>query len=64
LNPSVVTPIDVFKNMKEFILSKAQVFDCVLAVTAKENNVDTIYTENVTDFKHFKFVKVKNPFVH
>jgi predicted nucleic acid-binding protein len=44
-------------------LSKAEIFDCVLAVTAKENSIDIIFTENIADFKHYKFIKVLNPFV-
>jgi len=63
LNPSGNAPIEVFKYAKEFKLSKAEIFDCVLAVTAKENDIETIYTENVADFKHYKFVKASNPFV-
>lgn len=31
-------------------MSGGKVFDCVLAVTAKENGVEKIYTENVEDF--------------
>ena len=49
LNPSGIAPIEIF--------------DCVLAVTAKENDVETICTENVADFKRYKFVKASNPFV-
>ncbi len=62
-NPSEITPIEVFKFVEELNLSKAQIFDCVLAVTAKENNIDSIYTENTADFKPYKFIKVVNPFV-
>jgi predicted nucleic acid-binding protein len=63
LNPSGIAPIEVFKFVKELRLSRAEIFDCVLAVTAKENDVETIYTENVADFKRYKFVKASNPFV-
>jgi len=63
LNPSGIAPIEVFKCVKELKLSKAEIFDCVLAVTAKENDVETICTENVADFKRYKFVKASNPFV-
>jgi predicted nucleic acid-binding protein len=63
LNPSGIAPIEVFKFVKELNLSKAEIFDCVLAVTAKENDVEGIFTENVEDFKHYKFVKAINPFV-
>jgi predicted nucleic acid-binding protein len=63
LNPSGIAPIEVFKLVKELNLSKAEIFDCVLAVTAKENDIESIFTENVEDFKRYKFVKAVNPFV-
>jgi len=62
LNPSGIAPIEVFKLTKELKLSRAEIFDCVLAVTAKENDVEAILTENVADFKRYKFVKASNPF--
>ena len=62
LNPSGIVPIEVFKLAKELNLSKAEIFDCVLAVTAKENDIENIFTENVADFKPYKFVKAVNPF--
>jgi predicted nucleic acid-binding protein len=63
LNPSSIAPITVFKLAKELKLSKAEIFDCNLAVTAKENDVEIICTQNVTDFKHYTFIKTSNPFV-
>ena len=63
LNPSEIAPLEVFKFVEELNLSKAKIFDCVLAVTAKENSVDSIFTENIADFKPYKFIKVVNPFV-
>jgi predicted nucleic acid-binding protein len=63
LNPSGLAPIEVFKFVEELKLSKAEIFDCVLAVTAKENDIDYIYTENVADFQRYSFVKAVNPFV-
>jgi predicted nucleic acid-binding protein len=63
LNPSKIAPIEIFEFVKELNLSKAEIFDCVLAVTAKENDVDIIVTENIADFKGYKFVKAVNPFV-
>ena len=62
LNPSAIAPFEVFKYVEELNLSKAQIFDCVLAVTAKENNIDNISTENIADFKQYKFIKAVNPF--
>jgi predicted nucleic acid-binding protein len=62
LNPSGVAPIEVFKLAKNLKLCRAEIFDCSLAVTAKENDIDIIYTENVDDFKYYSFVKTLNPF--
>ncbi len=62
VNPSRVAPIEVFKLAKTLKIRKAKVFDCILAVTAKENDVVAICTENVDDFKDFTFVKTLNPF--
>ncbi len=64
LNPSGVAPIDVFRNAKELKLSKAEIFDCILAVICKENYVETIYTENIADFKRYTFIKAVNPLAH
>jgi hypothetical protein len=63
LNPSGIAPIEVFKFVEELNLSKAEIFDWVLAVTVKENSIDSIFTENIADFKPYKFIKVVNPFV-
>ena len=60
INPTSVAPIEVFKLAKSLNLSRAEVFDCNLAVTAKENGIDAIYTENVNDFKCYPFVKTKS----
>ena len=40
-----------------------QIFDCLLATTAKENGIKEIYTENVADFRSFEFIKAFNPFI-
>ncbi len=61
LSPSLVAPNEVLRLVKELNLTKGRIFDCVMAVTAKENNVDVIYSENVADFKHYSFIRVINP---
>ena len=39
-----------------------QIFDCLLAVTARHNHIDRIWTDNVSDLRHFEeFVPVENP---
>jgi len=63
LNPSGIAPLEVFKFASELNLSKAEIFDCNLAVTAKENEIDVIFTENLSDFKIYKFIKAVNPFI-
>lgn len=63
VNPGGLAAREVFKLAREFKLSKGGIFDCVLAVTAKENDVETIYTQNVADFQTYDFLKVANPLV-
>ena len=62
ITPSSSVCSMVFQLAKERNLSAAEIFDCVLAATAKENGVDCIYTENVRDFRSYGFLKVMNPF--
>jgi predicted nucleic acid-binding protein len=62
LNPSGVAAVEVFELTKALKLSRAKIFDCALAVVAKENGVEAIYTENIEDFKGYSFVKTLNPF--
>ena len=61
VNPTPMAPKKVFNLIKELKLSKGGIFDCLLAVTAKENDVETIYTENIDDFKAYSFLKPSNP---
>jgi len=62
VNPTPITVKEVLKLTKELKLSESRIFDCVLAVTAKENGVEMIYTENVDDFKVYSFLTASNPF--
>ena len=64
VTPTPVTPNKVFKLAKELKLAKGRIFDCIIAITAKENKIDAIYTENVDDFEKYSFIKVLNPFTH
>ena len=61
ISSTVSTPNQVFSLAKERKLSGAGIFDCVLATTAKENNIGVIYTENIRDFKNYKNLKAENP---
>ena len=60
---SELVPIEVFNIAKSKRLSGSNIFDCILAVSAKANKVDVIYTENVKDFNKYGFIKVQNPFI-
>jgi len=62
-SPTRMAPREVFRLAKELNLSRARIFDCVLAVTARENKLEAIYTENVDDFKDYPFIKAQNPLV-
>ncbi len=61
INPTHNTVMDVMKLAKEMKVSKGKIFDCVLAVTAKDNDVQCIYTENTDDFKKYLFLNASNP---
>jgi len=63
VNPAPTAPREVFELTKELKLSKGGIFDCLLAVTAKENGVEMIYTENVDHFKGYSFLKASNPLI-
>ena len=63
VNPTVRAPKEVFKFAKELKLTKGEIFDCLLAVTAKENGMEMIYTENVDHFKAYGFLKSLNPLI-
>jgi predicted nucleic acid-binding protein len=54
---------EVFSLVESKRLSGSSVFDCILAVSAKINKIDIIYTENVRDFNKYGFIKVQNPFI-
>lgn len=61
VSPTVIAPNEIFKLVKEMKLSRGEIFDCVLAVTAKENKINAIYTENIIDFQRYSFLKTVNP---
>lgn len=57
------TPNLVFTKSQELGLIGADVFDCVLTMTAMENDVEAIYTENTRDFERFGSLMVENPLI-
>lgn len=48
--------------MNKYKLSGNRIFDGYLAATALSNDINTIATDNVLDFKKFKGLKIINPF--
>jgi predicted nucleic acid-binding protein len=63
VEPGREAPREVLRFAKELGLAGAEIFDCLIAVTAKENGIKRIYTENVDHFKRYKFLKAVNPLV-
>ena len=61
VEPSRGAPKEVLKLAGEFGLSGPEIFDCLIAVTARENGIKAIYTENVDHFKRYKFLRAVNP---
>jgi predicted nucleic acid-binding protein len=55
------TASETFRQARKRKLSSAEIFDCVLAVTAKENGINVIYTENTRDFRNYDSIKAINP---
>jgi len=60
LLPTTVAYSEAFKSAKELSIVNGDVFDCVLAHTAR-GNADTIWTENTQHFKEYAFLSVENP---
>jgi len=61
LNLTPLMTRDALLLAGELGLRGGEVFDCVLAVTARENDVYEIYTQNTRDFAKYPFLKVVNP---
>ena len=62
ISPTPNATIDVLKTTTQMKLAKGKIFDCVMAITARDNKVECICTENVADFKRYRFLKATNPF--
>jgi len=60
LLPTASTYGEAFESAEELSIVNGDVFDCLLAHTAKEK-VDTIWTENTQHFKEYAFLSVENP---
>ncbi len=55
------THIENFLELLASITTRRNIFDVALAATLKDNNVNGLYTVNVTDFTTFDFLEVHNP---
>ncbi|RLE62994.1 MAG: hypothetical protein DRJ38_08590 [Thermoprotei archaeon] len=51
---------EALKYAVENNVKNGDIFDVVLAYTAKDE-IDYLWTQNVSDFENFKFLKVENP---
>jgi len=60
--PTEKTLFTALELIKKYTLTAKKVFDAYLAATALSNDINTIATDNVKDFKIFKGLKVINPF--
>jgi hypothetical protein len=53
--------LEKFWNSPSFPLKGGDIFDCVLAVNARDNEIDVIYTQNLRDFNPSPFLGAVNP---
>jgi predicted nucleic acid-binding protein len=60
LLPTSATYCETFESAEDLSVIDGDVFDCVLAYTAK-GNIDTVWTENIRHFKNYDFISVENP---
>jgi predicted nucleic acid-binding protein len=53
---------ETFEMVKQRKLRGPKIFDCLLAITARQNKIDRIWTDNIADMKHFEdFISIENP---
>jgi len=60
LLPTAAIYIEAFKSARDLSIVNGDVFDRVLAHTAR-GNVDTIWTENTQHFEEYAFLSAENP---
>jgi predicted nucleic acid-binding protein len=60
LLPDSATYHETFESAEHLSVTDGDVFDCVLAHTAR-GNADIIWTENIRHFKKYGFISVENP---
>ncbi|MBD3207745.1 hypothetical protein GF319_15555 [Candidatus Bathyarchaeota archaeon] len=52
---------EILELAKKHSIKGGNIFDCVLAVNARDNEIDVIYTRNVRDFNPYLFLRAVNP---
>ena len=50
--------------IKKHKVTSNQVFDAYLVATAVSNDIYTVATDNISDFKKFTIIKITNPFLY
>lgn len=60
--PSQTTYYLCLELLKKYKLTGNRIFDVYLAACALTNHINTIATDNVSDFRKFQDLKVINPF--
>lgn len=59
--PKQKTAIEAIRLSRALNISRTQVYDCFLALTARDNGIGKIWTDNANDFEHFDFITAENP---
>lgn len=62
VHPDYRTHQIALEMIKKYQISSDKIFDGYLVATALSNNIDTIVTDNVKDFRKIKEIKIINPF--
>lgn len=62
LGTSLSAAREILELAKKLSLKGGDIFDCVLAVNARDNEIDEIYTQNIRDFNSYPFLRAVNPF--
>lgn len=63
ISPNYRTDKIALELIKKYNLRSDGIFDAYLAATALSNDIKSIATDNVKDFKRFRELKIINPFI-
>jgi predicted nucleic acid-binding protein len=55
--------VSTFLGLLRSVKTRKKIFDIALAATLKDNDIEGLYTVNVSDFSDLSFLKVVNPLV-